>query len=362
MATLKFDTNTVKNSCTTKTMPCSYTWSIAQYQCFEKLTTNADKKSSTIHLKVVQDGEARARRIAAVYAKFYLEHSDVNGNTRYKGRHFWMGLGAFASKTVADALGHWSSAADGGVLGVVYNFKLGNFWLYQDIAGWHFEYNQCSTNFNTCINQRNTNHYIPEVKEMVYDSHGAYDVLPKIRNLGASQYIKPAFDATKEFEKLSYKNETERRKNQKTNLMQLANHEQREVLQKIIYQKTNFKIGLFLAETFRGLTVTKASLIKSSADPRGAVPITAMPVLLTLPSNFKVDIPELQMVYTSAADTNDPDLKNVAPSDIELADITKRMDWIEDVAEQFIKLMNNDSTRVKVEREMVKIAGWINKT
>ena len=203
MATLKFDTNTVKNSCTTKTMPCSYTWSIAQYQCFEKLTTSSDKTSSTIHLSVIQDGEARARRIAAVYAKFYLEHSDVNGDTQFKGRHFWMGLGAFASKTVADALGHWSSAADGGLFGVVYNFKLGNFWLYQDIAGWHFEYNQCSTNFHTCINQRNANNYIPEVKTMIYDSHGAYDVLPKIRHLGASQYIKPAFDATKKFEQLS---------------------------------------------------------------------------------------------------------------------------------------------------------------
>lgn len=362
MATLKFDTNTVKNSCTTKTMPCSYTWSIAQYQCFEKLTTSADKKSSTIHLRVVQDGEARARRIAAVYAKFYLEHSDVNGNSQYKGRHFWMGLGAFASKTVADALGHWSSAADGGVFGVVYNFKLGNFWLYQDIAGWHFEYNQCSTNFSSCISQRNTNNYIPEIKTMVYDSHGAYNVLPQIRNLGASQYIRPAFDATKEFEKIPSNRTIKRKAQQKTNLMQLANHEQREVLQKIIYQKTNFKIGLFIAETFRGLTVTKASLIKSSADPRGAVPLTAMPVLLTLPSNFKVDIPELQMVYTSEADTDDLDFKNIAPDDIKLADITKRMKWITSVAEQFINLMNDDGTKVKVEAEIVKIAGWINKT
>lgn len=362
MATLKFDTNTVKNSCTTKTMPCSYTWSIAQYQCFEKLTTSDDKKSSTIHLRVVQDGEARARRIAAVYAKFYLEHSDVNGNSQYKGRHFWMGLGAFASKTVADALGHWSSAADGGVFGVVYNFKLGNFWLYQDIAGWHFEYNQCSTNFSSCISQRNTNNYIPEIKTMVYDSHGAYNVLPQIRNLGASQYIRPAFDATKEFEKIPSNRTIKRKAQQKTNLMQLANHEQREVLQKIIYQKTNFKIGLFLAETFRGLTVTKASLIKSSADPRGAVPLTAMPVLLTLPSNFKVDIPELQMVYTSEADTDDLDFKNIAPDDIKLADIAKRMKWITSVAEQFINLMNDDGTKVKVEAEIVKIAGWINKT
>ena len=327
METLKFDTNTVKNSCATKTMPCSYTWSIAQYQCFEKLTTSLDKKSSTIHLKVVQDGEARARRIAAVYAKFYLEHSDVNGNAQFKGRHFWMGLGAFASKTVADALGHWSSAADGGVLGVVSNFKLGNFWLYQDIAGWHFEYNQCSTNFSTCINQRNTNNYIPEVKTMVYDSYGAYDVLPKIRNLGASQYIKPAFDATKEFERLGSTKKEERKEAQRMNLMQLANHEQREVLQKIIYQKTNFRAGLGFAEFFRG----------------------------------NLSIPEIQMVYTSEADTDDLDLKNVAPDDIKLADITKRMDWIEDVAEQFIELINGDKKDI-VEREIVKIAGWINKT
>lgn len=361
MAKLSFDTNTVRNSCANQTMNCSFTWSIAQYQCFEKLTTSSDKTSSTIHLRVVQDGEARARRIAAVYAKFYLEHSDVNGDAQFKGRHFWMGLGAFASKTVADALGHWSSAADGGVLGVVYNFKLGNFWLYQDIAGWHFEYNQCSPNFFECIEQRNTNDYIDEVKTMVYDSHGAYDVLPKIRNLGSSKYIKPAFDATKEFEKLPSTEREQRKEAQRTNLMQLANHEQREVLQKIIYQKTNFKIGLFLAETFRGLTVTKASLIKSSADPFGAVPISAMPVLLTLPSDFKVDIPELQMVYTSGADTDDPDLKNVAPDDIKLADITKRMDWITSVAEQFIELMNGEK-RDKVEGEIVKIAGWINKT
>lgn len=356
MATLKFDTNTVKNSCANKTMPCSYMWSIAQYQCFEKLTTRSDKRSPTIHLSVVQDGEARARRIAAVYAKFYLEHSDVNGsaNKNYKGRHFWMGLGAFASKTVADALGDWSSAADQGLFGVVYNFKLGNFWLFQDIAGWHFEYNQCSTNFSTCINQRNTDNYIPEVRTMVYDSHGAYRVLPQIRNLGASQYIKPAFNATKVFENTPSDRINKRKEQQRINLMQLANHEQREVLQKIIYQKATFKAGLAIAEAARGKTLTKGQLIKLA-------PLAAKPSLLLLPSNFKISIPEIQMVYTSEADTNDPELKNIAPEDIKVANITKRMSWIESVAEQYIRLMNGAKKGI-VEKEMVKIAGWINKT
>lgn len=333
MTNLSFNTNTVKNSCSNKTMDCSFTWSIAQYQCFEKLTTASNKRDSNIHLSVVQDGEARARRIAAVYAKFYLEHSDVNGNKKFKGRHFWMGLGAFASKTVADALGHWSSAADGGLFGVVYNFKLGNFWLYQDIAGWHFEYNQCSSNFDSCINQRNTESYISQIKTMVYDSHGAYDVLPKIRYLGASQYVKPAFNATKEFEKASLQNPTERQKQQKINLMKLANHEQREVLQKIIYQKSTFKAGLAVAELARGTTLTKGQLIKTA-------PVNSWPGLMLLSSDFKISIPEIQMVYTSEADTKDPELKNIAPPDIKVADIDKRMAWIESVAEQYINLMN----------------------
>ena len=353
MTKLSFNTNTVKNSCSNKKMDCNFTWSIAQYQCFEKLTTASDKRSSTIHLSVVQDGEARARRIAAVYAKFYLEHSDVNGNGKLKGRHFWMGLGAFASKTVADALAHWSSAADGGLFGVVYNFKLGNFWLYQDIAGWHFEYNQCSANFSTCISQRNTENYISQVKTMVYDSHGAYDVLPQIRNLGASQYIKPAFNATKVFETTPPSQAKERQKQQKINLMQLANHEQREVLQKIIYQKETFKLGLTIAEAARGKSLTKGQLIKMA-------PVSAWPGLMLLSSDFKISIPEIQMVYTSEADTKDPELKNIAPPDIKVADIDKRMAWIESVAKQYISLMNGKKKRI-VEQEMVKISGWINK-
>lgn len=76
-----------------------------------------------------------------------------------------------------------------------------------------------------CINQRNTDNYIPKVRTMVYDSHGAYRVLHQIYNLGASQYIKPAFDATKEFETTSPSHLKERQKQQKINLMQLANYE-----------------------------------------------------------------------------------------------------------------------------------------
>jgi len=50
---------------------------------------------------------ARARRIAATYARFYLEMEE-HGNPKKKGRYYWMALGAFASKTVACTFEHWT--------------------------------------------------------------------------------------------------------------------------------------------------------------------------------------------------------------------------------------------------------------
>ncbi|WP_157451420.1 DUF2515 family protein [Caldimonas taiwanensis] len=45
----------------------------------------------------------RARRLAAIYARFYPELED-GGKPQWKGRFYWMALGAFASKTVACSL------------------------------------------------------------------------------------------------------------------------------------------------------------------------------------------------------------------------------------------------------------------
>ncbi len=53
--------------------------------------------------------EARARRIASVYAKIYLEQEN-HGDKQLIGRYYWMGLGAFASKTVAAVFKHGLTA------------------------------------------------------------------------------------------------------------------------------------------------------------------------------------------------------------------------------------------------------------
>jgi hypothetical protein len=51
----------------------------------------------------VKHPAVRARRLAAIYARFYPELED-GGKPQWKGRFYWMALGAFASKTVACSL------------------------------------------------------------------------------------------------------------------------------------------------------------------------------------------------------------------------------------------------------------------
>lgn len=52
---------------------------------------------------------ARAKTIAGIYARFYLEQEKY-GNPKLMGRYYWMGLGAFASKTVAFSFSAWQLA------------------------------------------------------------------------------------------------------------------------------------------------------------------------------------------------------------------------------------------------------------
>ena len=53
----------------------------------------------------------RAKTIAGIYARFYLEQEKY-GNPKLMGRYYWMGLGAFASKTVAFSFSAWQSDFD----------------------------------------------------------------------------------------------------------------------------------------------------------------------------------------------------------------------------------------------------------
>lgn len=61
--------------------------------------SNLKNKRKNLH-KLEPGYEARARRIASVYAKIYLE-KEKHGNKDLVGRYYWMGLGAFASNNLS---------------------------------------------------------------------------------------------------------------------------------------------------------------------------------------------------------------------------------------------------------------------
>ena len=95
-------TNTTPQSCVTVKCDCNTMWSLAQQFCYLRLSTPTDDFKSVL----ITDYAVRARRIAATYARFYLEQ-EQGGDIKKKGRFYWMALGAFASKTVACALDAW---------------------------------------------------------------------------------------------------------------------------------------------------------------------------------------------------------------------------------------------------------------
>lgn len=83
---------------------CQTRWGAAHQFAYMRLGENLDKQTLTFDL--LDCYYTRARRIAATYARFYLETEDGCDQAK-KGRFYWMALGAFASKTVSCLLGSW---------------------------------------------------------------------------------------------------------------------------------------------------------------------------------------------------------------------------------------------------------------
>lgn len=141
--------------------------------------------------------EARARRIASVYAKIYLEQEN-HGDKQLIGRYYWMGLGAFASKTVAAVFKHGLTAWGykwmplSVIRDPVHSFAKGNLWLFMDIAPWHYAWSMSSASFNQCRTQRDVSkftHIKEEVRNIPWSS-----CLPIIKHLQSTPEITQAFE------------------------------------------------------------------------------------------------------------------------------------------------------------------------
>mgnify|MGYP003460371757 CR=1 FL=1 len=316
--TVEAMTNTTPNSCVDVHCDCNTMWSMAQQYSYLRLSDEIAPFKS----KLVKDYAVRARRIAATYARFYLELED-GGDQAKKGRFYWMALGAFASKTVACTLEAWQVGTQATLLSKATKEGLGkgNFWLFCDISGWHWYYCKYPSTFDMCVDSRNAANYVTAVKAQVKKLPWSAEALPKIKNLAVSPYVRSGFGKVKEFE-----NQSDSRRRpaiQLAHLLSIADHEQGVILQPLIYDDKNF---VYWLELQRSPWVRWAS-------------------------------PALELVFGAACSTDNEALKSTAPKGTKLENLKSRMDWIGDAARQFHALMQQDAAYM--ESQLRAISGWV---
>ena len=188
-------TNTRSNSCVDMQLDCAEMWSLAQQYACSRLTVFTDQRKG----QLLAFADVRARRIAATYAKFYLETEDGGSPTK-KGRYYWMALGAFASKTVACSMELKRVQA----LPTVYNgLARDNFWLFMDIAPWHWYWNKSSGSFWKCESQRNAQTCMPQVRKVIDILPWAKEALPKVNYLKTNPFIQKGFQFVAQIEAMT---------------------------------------------------------------------------------------------------------------------------------------------------------------
>lgn len=312
-------TNQNQNSCTTVSLQCDQIWSLAQQFAYTRL---CDKKDNKLFLTAMP--ASRARRIAATYARFYLE-TEVGGDPKLKGRYYWMGLAAFASKTVACSLEEPAVAYSGGAVNVFDQLAKGNFWLFMDVAPWHWYWSSNNNSFDTCKTLRNSKTCVTKVKTVLDKLPWSAEALPKIKHFEWNSNIEKGMLKVKEFESAA---SVDRPQIQFAHLMAIANHEQDNILQQLIYNNGVFKFWL-AAQRLPGV---------------------------------KRLLPDLKIVFSNSCNTEQSRLESIAPEDTILENLASRMKWIGKVALQFHGLMqgtNQQNDISYMELELRTIAGWV---
>ena len=327
----KAKTNTTRNSSRTVTVTCPDLWTHVQDFCLVRSrydsTREVDPNRTTNHSDhtIIPPSRRqayinRARRIAATYARFYLE-TEISGNHRYKGRYFWMALGAFASKEVSFALdGFRAQLGDSISMTSTMNWLgRGNFWLFQDIAGWHYYNNRYGySSFTACEPLRNWSTLNAATRTKVNNADvWAAEALPKIKSLQTNNFIKVAFAAADSCTKES--NSAKKQQYQHMNLLSLADHEQRMILQPLIYETEEAKADIASQRTFSAVA------------------------------------PDLKLTLS----TNDHgDYESKAHKGIVLENVEDRMKWIYGVAELFEGYMFGEE-KDYMHSQLRIMAGWL---
>ncbi|WP_171405355.1 DUF2515 family protein [Acinetobacter radioresistens] len=345
------NTNTEENSCKTLLCDCLTYWEIHQQEAMKHVSNLMDVRKNLYKLE--PGYEARARRIASVYAKIYLEQEN-HGDKQLIGRYYWMGLGAFASKTVAAVFKHGLTAWGykwmplSVIRDPVHSFAKGNLWLFMDIAPWHYAWSMSSASFNQCRTQRDVSkftHIKKEVRNIPWSS-----CLPIIKHLQSTPEITQAFEYLPKIENV-FKRKNESRqdrfklssKNLLKHLMSIAVQEQRNILQELVWK--DWKVQ------------AQATLQSYTKLPDST---------LVLSSDYGVDAvkPDKNGNYKG----RHAGVINQLPESVyseplphtRVQNYDSRMEWIQKAAEKYHLLMLSNKGRPFLEKELAIIAGWGN--
>lgn len=320
------NTNTTSDSVQDITLSCAELWSIGQQEAIRRLSIQRSCLFTRVPRQhLVGDFSARAARIAAIYARFYLE-TEQGCNPDYKGRFYWMGLAAFASKQVKCALDFipdslWFPLAKAATHVSKDSLGKGNFWLFQDIFVWHWFYAQYPEQFDECAPQRDTSTYVEIVKSNMASLPWAEETLTVLNNLRLTKDITKAFQYTRSFERSS--DYEERRALQLQSLMMIANHEQITILQPLIYNEWVFSKSLDIQAALEDLPL----------------------------------IPKRVAAFTTTCDIEN-EQRRVQMKDGSLYETADRMKFITAIAEKYHILMHEDVEYM--EGTIRTISSWSN--
>jgi hypothetical protein len=298
-------------------LECEDGWSIGQQEALRRLSikTRVEFKQ-TARYQLIENFSTRAERIAGNYARIYLE-LERNGKPEMKGRFYWTGLAAFASKQVMCALDYASDSKwryTGFAIPAFQRTKThlgkGNFWLFQDIFVWHWFYINFPEDFQNCFKKRSWNSYSECFKVAFKELPWLEDALPKINNLETTPYLEQGFAFFPKIERLR---QGERRHDyQFQSLMAIANHEQLKILQPLIYDSLEFR-----------------ALLASQALLEG-----------------HIGVPRRLAAFSTQCETNDSKY-DVVMTEGKLYDPVDRMKFIGSIANTYHYLMLNEKEQTE---------------
>ncbi|MFK0314561.1 DUF2515 family protein [Pseudomonas sp. NPDC090233] len=304
---------------------CIDLWTLGQQIATRRLCTKTRVEfKEPARYELVENFSTRAARIAGNYGKIYLE-LESGGKAELKGRFYWTGIAAFASKQVMCALDYssntkmrYTTVGYAALEATKIFLGKGNFWLFQDIFVWHWFYINYPEQFRECMCSRNWAKYNDRFKPAFDSLPWASEAPGKINNLKVTDYLAQGFSYFPKIEKNT--NRDARRNQQLASLMAIANHEQIKILQPLIYESKIFK-----------------TLLNSQALVEG-----------------HFGVPRRLAAFSTACETNDPQY-DIVMTEGKLHNATDRI-FIGNIANKYHNLMQTQNTHM--ESIIRTIASW----